>query len=91
MSSAFPIKLKTRYLRAILEGGLSRDASLRLTQDEKKDLARKMLLLANPPHQPFPRSLEQLIDSDLMLAYPWMTETQKRIFDHVQETVTYTR
>lgn len=86
--SVFPDHPRTRYLRAILEGGARRDPQFRLTSDEKKNLAEKILLLVNPPQQPFVRPVEEFIDSDLFRSYPYMSDKQKAVFEHVQDSDT---
>lgn len=86
--SVFPANLRTRYLRAILEGGLRRPVDMQLTPEEKEDLVRKILFLVNPPHQPFIRDICHFIDSDLFKAYPWMSPKQQKVFEYVQESDT---
>lgn len=86
--SVFPVNLRTRYLRAILEGGLRRPVNMQLTPEEKEDLIRKILLIVNPPHQPIVRDVSSFIDSDLFKAYPWMSGKQMDVFKYVQDSDT---
>ena len=86
--SVFPTNTRTRYLRSLFEGGVKRPDHLRLSADEKEDLARKLLLLANPPHNPVVRELTTLLDSHLFMAFPWMTDHQKEVFVVVQNSDT---
>lgn len=86
--SVFPIGYRTRYLRSLLEGGMKRPADMQLTHDDKQDLVRKILLIVNSPLSPTIRNVEELIDSDLFRAYPWMSDQQRKVFEFVQESDT---